>query len=163
MSSSTIELFKEAMKFSAGHFTIFSATERERLHGHNFTVYCALTGEVGDDGLLGDYGDYKRTLIALCRAWDEVFLLPERSPHLRLERRGERIDALFDGEVIPFLAKDVLVLPIPNVTIEELAGLLLASLLEERARLDADGIEEVVIKVSSGSGQTASRSWRRGA
>ena len=34
----TIELSKEYLKFSAGHFTVFSATERERLHGHNFSV-----------------------------------------------------------------------------------------------------------------------------
>ena len=34
----TIRLAKENMKFSAAHFTIFSASERERLHGHNFRV-----------------------------------------------------------------------------------------------------------------------------
>ena len=39
--TTTLELYKEEMKFSAGHFTIFSATERENLHGHNFSVYVA--------------------------------------------------------------------------------------------------------------------------
>ena len=29
----TIEIDKENLKFSAAHFTIFSGTERERLHG----------------------------------------------------------------------------------------------------------------------------------
>ena len=35
----TVELQKESMKFSAGHTTIFSATEREPLHGHMYQVY----------------------------------------------------------------------------------------------------------------------------
>ena len=65
---STIELFKEAMKFSAGHFTIFSETERERLHGHNFTVYVALTGEVNDKGMIADYRDFNDALLALYHA-----------------------------------------------------------------------------------------------
>ncbi|EQD50251.1 hypothetical protein B1A_13514, partial [mine drainage metagenome] len=37
MRSVEVDLSKERMKFSAGHFTVFSASERENLHGHNFT------------------------------------------------------------------------------------------------------------------------------
>ena len=32
-------------------YTIFSATERENLHGHNFQVEAILEGNIGDDGL----------------------------------------------------------------------------------------------------------------
>ena len=41
-----IELSKEYLNFSAGHFTIFSATERENLHGHNFQVRGAVTAAI---------------------------------------------------------------------------------------------------------------------
>ena len=34
----TLYIDKESHKFSAAHYTIFSATERERLHGHNYSV-----------------------------------------------------------------------------------------------------------------------------
>ncbi|MCX4240473.1 6-pyruvoyl trahydropterin synthase family protein [Paraliomyxa miuraensis] len=164
MGTSTIELFKEAMKFSAGHFTIFSATRRERLHGHNFTVYCALTGEVDANGLLGDYVFYRQRLIDLCREWNEVFLLPGRSPHLRIEHDHEagRVNAIFAGQVIPFLASDVLVLPVTNVTVEELSRALLDELLRDREVLARDRIREVVIKVGSGPGQMASCRWSEG-
>ena len=94
----TIELAKEAMKFSAGHFTIFSATERERLHGHNFSVQAHFTGELDDNGMMGDYKLYKRLLLAQCEALDEYLLLPGRSPHLRLRDQGEHIIAEFAGE-----------------------------------------------------------------
>ena len=44
---STLEIGKEDMKFSAAHYTVFSATERERLHGHTHAVRVQFTGEGG--------------------------------------------------------------------------------------------------------------------
>lgn len=161
MGTSTIELFKEAMKFSAGHFTIFSANRRERLHGHNFTVYCALTGEVDANGLMGDYVHHRRRLIKLCQQWNEVFLLPGRSPYLRIEHDhvAGRVEAIFDGQAIPFLESDVLVLPVTNVTLEELSRVLLDEVVRDREALARDRIRSVVVKVGSGPGQMASCQW----
>jgi len=159
-TTTTIELFKEAMKFSAGHFTIFDATHRERLHGHNFSVYCALTGTVDDNGMLADYGGYKRDLQQLCDGLDEYFLLPAASPHLTLRDDGpDRIEAIFDGQAIPFLRKDVLVLPVRNVTLEELARYLVSEIASDDGRLARDRLTEIVVKVSSGPGQMASHRW----
>src|SRR5262245_19667496 len=115
----TLELFKEDMKFSAGHFTIFSATERENLHGHNFRVHVAIDAEVLENGMCFDYGVYKQRIRDLCAAWDEVTLLPLHSPHLQIEEADGYIHAIFNGERIPFLRRDVLLLPIVNATVEE--------------------------------------------
>lgn len=147
------------MKFSAGHFTVFSATERERLHGHNFTVAARITSVVGDDGLAVDYGIYKKQLAAMCRAYNEYFLLPERSPHLRVERRGDHVIAHFDGDEIPFLAKDVLVLPVANVTIEELSSLLLSQLVAFRDAERHGQVRALELRVFTGPGQSASARW----
>lgn len=155
----TIDLMKEAMKFSAGHFTIFSATEREALHGHNFTVGASLVAEIPDDGLLFDYGVYKHRLIEICREYNEIFLLPDRSPYLRIERGETQTLAHFNGVAIPFLNSDVKVLPISNVTVEELAFLLLDSVVEFRKEQGHDAISEIVVKVFSGPGQSASAVW----
>lgn len=154
-----IELYKENMKFSAGHFTVFSATERERLHGHNYTVYASLTSRVGEDGLAVDYGIYKHQLVKMCRAYNEYFLLPSRSPYLRLEERGDQLIAHFNGDEIPFLKKDVLILPIANVTIEQLSGLLLQELCEFRDAQGHDVISAMTVKVFTGPGQSASSTW----
>ncbi|HJK95758.1 MAG TPA: 6-carboxytetrahydropterin synthase [Polyangiaceae bacterium LLY-WYZ-14_1] len=159
--TTTIELFKERMKFSAGHFTIFDERHRERLHGHNFGVFCALTGLVDDNGMLADYGEYKRDLQAVCDSLDEYFLLPGDSPHLTIRDAGpDRIEALFADDVIPFLRKDVRVLPVRNVTLEELSRYLVQELVKDDGRLTRDRLIEVVVKVSSGPGQTASHRWR---
>jgi len=158
-SLATIELFKEAMKFSAGHFTIFTQTHRERLHGHNFSVYCAITGAVDHNGMLADYRRYKEHLNGLCSTWNEYFLLPGRSPYLRIERIGDRVDAHYGDEVIPFLAKDVLVLPARNITLEELSRLFTERLVADKAMLERDRIEQIKVKVSSGPGQWGSTLW----
>jgi 6-pyruvoyltetrahydropterin/6-carboxytetrahydropterin synthase len=46
----TLYIDKESHKFSAAHFTIFSATERERLHGHNYSVSAKIVAPLGDNG-----------------------------------------------------------------------------------------------------------------
>ena len=58
----TVELQKESMKFSAGHTTIFSATEREPLHGHLYHVYLGLTTWVLHNGMTFDYRYYKKKI-----------------------------------------------------------------------------------------------------
>lgn len=155
----TIDLAKENMKFSAGHFTIFSATERERLHGHNFRVAAAITCEVGADGLAVDYGILKDELVRMCRAWNEIFLLPARSPHLEFEWQGDALFVRFAEERIPFLRGDVLLLPLANVTVEELARLVLEQLLAFLEREGIDSVHEVSASVFSGPGQSGTARW----
>lgn len=156
---SRIELSKEDMKFSAGHFTIFSATERERLHGHNFAVSAEILAEVGPEGMCFDYGVYKRELRRLCSAWDERFILQGLSPHLKIVEEGESVWAEFNGSKIPFLASDVLILPIRNSTLEEFSRLLLEALVDDQDALASRGVRELVVRVSSGPGQSASSQW----
>lgn len=73
---STIELGKEDMKFSAAHYTVFSATSRERLHGHTHAVRVSLTGPVSDEGMVADYAVFKKLVRKQCDEWDERLLAP---------------------------------------------------------------------------------------
>ncbi len=162
--TTTIELFKEEMKFSAGHFTIFSADHRENFHGHNFTVCVALTGPVDEDGMLADYGPLKRAVIERCQAWNETFFLPSRSRHLAIthDERG-RVVARFADEELVFLPRDVTILPIANVTLEELGRAfgedLVAATGRDGALVERLGLTKLVVKVASGPGQSASWEW----
>lgn len=156
----TIELFKEDMKFSAGHFTVHSPTYRERLHGHNFRVYAAFTSVVPEDGIVFDYGIYKRMLQSLCEEWNEVFLIPQHCPYLRLETSDEHLFIHFAEDRIPFLMKDVLLIPVSNVTVEELARLMLSRVTDNIEPEHLEVITQVEIKIFSGPGQSASARWR---
>ncbi|MCC7097122.1 MAG: 6-carboxytetrahydropterin synthase [Thermomonas sp.] len=148
------------MKFSAGHFTIFSATERERLHGHNFFVEVDLHARMQGNGLCFDYGIYKDRVLALCRELNEWMILPTRSPYLQIEEVGEHVIAVFAGKRIPFLREDVKLLPIENATLEEFASWFLRRLGEDRDALRAHAIEEIEVRVSSAPGQSAGRRAR---
>jgi 6-pyruvoyltetrahydropterin/6-carboxytetrahydropterin synthase len=154
----TIEISKDYLHFNAAHFTLFSATEREDLHGHTFYVSATVQGPVGGDGLAFDYNLFKSELKALCDELDEKVLLPERSPYLQLERAEGYLVARFADERIPFLPRDVLTLPVRNITVEELAPYLLGRLrgAPHIARLD---VTRLCVRVSSGPGQWAGAEW----
>ena len=153
----TIRLAKENMKFSAAHFTLFNAHERERLHGHNFRVEVDIEARMLGNGMCFDYGIYKDRIVALCRELNEWMILPTRSPYLRIEEEGEYLYAHFDGQRIPFLRSDVLLLPIENATLEEFAAWFLQRLSEDREALRAHAITAMEVRVFSGPGQSAGR------
>ena len=154
----TIEISKEYLHFAAAHFTLFSATERENLHGHNFQVTLNATAPVHDDGLTFDYTILKKTLKALCDEYDEQVLMPTQSPYLEFEKDNEFTYVLFNGERIPFLDRDLTLLPIRNVTVEELAHHFLDRLVAD-ATIAALDIEHLLVRCASGEGQWAHAEW----
>ena len=153
-----IEIAKQALNFSAAHFTIFSETEREDLHGHNFQVECDLTSPIDDNGLIFDYALIKRVVKELCDEIDEKTILPENSPYLSLEEEGPYLIAVYHNERIPFLHRDVVTLPIANSSVEELSHYFLDRMLNH-AEIARQDIREMTIKISSSPGQKGTARW----
>jgi 6-pyruvoyltetrahydropterin/6-carboxytetrahydropterin synthase len=171
----TIKLFKEDMKFSSGHFTIFSDTERERVHGHNFTVQCELDAPVENDGMVSDYNEFKTVIRRLCAEWDEFLLVPTRSPHVDVklvtvvgsaaedatpappDRRCVKI--MFNGEEIVLPEGDVKLLPVANITVEELSALLVSKVAAEFQGI-CSSVSRVSVTVSSGPGDSGTSERR---
>ena len=158
MQSTTIEISKEYLHFAAAHFTLFSDTERENLHGHNFQVTLDAEAPIAEDGLTFDYNILKKALKQMCDDLDEQVIMPTQSPHLQIESDDQYTYAVFNGERIPFLERDLTLLPIRNVTVDELAHYLLDTLLK-RQEIQALDIQQIVLKCASGEGQLASASW----
>lgn len=155
----SLEIHKEELSFSAGHFTIFSATEREQLHGHNYYVSLNLNVKIAHNGLSFDYRYYKNKMLALCEQLDRHFLLPSLSPYLKLEENGDYWLAHFNHQKIPFLKEDVIILPLTNITIEELSHWFLHHLLKEKEQLIIHAIHGISVKVYNGPGQSGGASW----
>lgn len=154
--TTTLELCKENQKFSAAHFTIFSPTERERLHGHNFQVGVIISAPVTNNGMAIDYRRIKDLVKSICHSLDEYVLLPLNSPFLKIEDRGDQWAAIFNGETMLFLKSDTRCLEIENITVEDLSYYIL-----QRFRGTADEFPEITVRVSSGAGQWGSSTWRR--
>ena len=154
----TLYIDKESHKFSVAHFTLFSATERERLHGHNYSVSARIVAPMGDNGFSADYNVYKNRLKALCDALDEYMILAGDSPLQQIEQQGDSYQVRFADDTMYFLCKDTLVLPIRNATVEEFSRYLLARLVEESV---ADDLREIELCVASGPGQKGCSLWSK--
>ncbi|MCX2982984.1 6-pyruvoyl tetrahydropterin synthase [Halieaceae bacterium IMCC14734] len=157
----TILIDKESHKFSAAHFTIFSATDRERLHGHNFSVSARIVAPVDDNGLTGDYAVYKRKLKQICDAIDEYTLIPSQSLYLQISEQDEYYRVTHDTDTMLFLKSDTQLLPVRNTTVEDLSSYLLDTLVEDKAFLNDQDIRELEVMVASGPGQTGASLWQR--
>ncbi|WP_115267419.1 6-pyruvoyl trahydropterin synthase family protein [Legionella pneumophila] len=149
------------MKFSAGHTTIFSATEREPLHGHMYSVYLALTTWVEENGMTFDYRYYKERIHKLCRYLNQTFLMPQFSPFLEYSEDEEYYYFIFNKKKIPFLKEDVTLMPLTNITVEELSRWFVNELIKEKEELDKHRIEKVVVQSVFRARPSASHEWLR--
>ena len=157
----TISIEKQYLHFSVAHFTIFSETERERLHGHNFRIAVSITGEVDNNGLCFDYAIYKKILQELCQKYDEYTLIAKCSPHLQIQEEGDYYLITHNNITQPLLRTDTLLLPIRNVTIEELSQYLLNEVLGDFKLVDELKIISFEMRVSSGPDQWGISRWDR--
>ena len=154
----TVEIAKQALNFSIAHFTIFSASHREDLHGHNFQLECKVTAPLSADGLLFDYGILKKLLRDLCDEIDEQVILPGNSPYLTLTASDGYTIAILNNERLPFLPRDVTVIPIANTTVEEFSNYFLRK-LRNHSLIKDNPIVALSVKVSSSPGQYGIADW----
>ncbi len=155
----TIDISKEDLKFSCAHFTIFSATNRERLHGHNFKVRAQVTAEVFDNGMCFDYQEIKSRLRSICKQLDEYVLLPGNSPYLAIQHIDEQYEVTFNNETMYFVADDTKVLNIRNTTVEEFSYYVLEQMINQDQFFIENKVKKITVGVSSGDGQWGSYSW----
>jgi len=153
-TQATIKISKEDIKFSSGHFTIFSETERETLHGHNFNISCEVKGRVNENGMITNYQTIKNDLRCFAKELDEKFLLPSNSPFMKIVYEKNEIKAVFNEEVLSFPSTDALLLPVRNITGEELAKYITHKMASKISNeYINEGIEHIKIGISSNSGQ----------
>lgn len=152
---STIELFRNDMKFCAAHFTIFNGKERERLHGHNYYVRSRIRASYIEPGITYDYTITRKEILKICRELNEYMLLPLDSPYLEVSEKDGYVRAIFDGVEMSFLAAETRLMPIANVTSEELARYFVEKLWNDED-IRQKKIHSLEIEVSTTQGQSAS-------
>jgi 6-pyruvoyltetrahydropterin/6-carboxytetrahydropterin synthase len=154
-----IRLAKENFKFSCSHFTIFGPNTAESLHGHNYYISAelALTGVKDDLGMAFDFNDVKPLLRSLADHLDEKVLLPAKSKYLKTSNEGKQVVVTFDQKTYSFPESDVLVLPLVNITSEELARHFAESFvakIKSSNNVDLKKIRSVSIGIEETRGQT---------
>lgn len=118
----SLDIQKEYFKFSAAHFLIFPDGTAERLHGHNYRVFVTLEAALSRHGLVLDFKRVKPLIRALLDELDEHWLVPGQHPRLGVTRRGDGTTEVRFGErYYAAPDEDVIVLPINNISAENLA------------------------------------------
>ncbi|RLN96832.1 hypothetical protein BBJ28_00017631, partial [Nothophytophthora sp. Chile5] len=87
-----VHVSKDYMKFNAAHFIAY------KLHGHNYRVAVTITGAVGPDGYVVDFGEIKKISRVICKDLNESFLVPMNSDSLKIS---------FDGTNVHLLTEDM--------------------------------------------------------
>ncbi len=154
-----VELHKEELKFSAGHFMLLSATEREGMHGHDYQVGVTFKTQIIDNGMAFDCRLYKQRLLALCQSLDYRFLLPSHSNYLRIEETTDKWIIHFNQQNFSFLKQDTVMLPMCNVTLEELSHWFLQQLTRNPTELQHHHIQEMIVHVFNGRGESGASIW----
>lgn len=148
-------LRKESFKFSCSHFTIFSATHAERLHGHNYrlSVNVALKSLDQNIGMAFDFNEIKPVIQKTCNELDEYILIAEKSPYLEIKKVAKSIEVNFAKKNYVFPLEDVRLLPIVNVSTEELARYVSEKIVEyvKPKKLPIHSIS-VTVKETQGQG-----------
>jgi 6-pyruvoyltetrahydropterin/6-carboxytetrahydropterin synthase len=117
----SIEIEKEAFKFSAAHFLIFPDGSAERLHGHNYRVFVELEARLSRHGLVLDFKQVKPVVRELVDELDEHWLVPGEHAELRTSAHGDQLEVRYRDRSYRVPRADVIVLPINNTSAENLA------------------------------------------
>jgi 6-pyruvoyltetrahydropterin/6-carboxytetrahydropterin synthase len=155
MREKTLKIHRGSLRFASGHFTIFSKTSREKMHGHNYYVEAEITAAVDEAGITFDYRLMKNKLLDICAQLNTYFLLPMHSPYLAISESGDYIEAIFDGKKLFFLKEDVKLLPIRNITLEELSDWFAQEIMSDKTFIQEHKISKIRIHVYNGLEQSS--------
>ncbi len=148
----SIDGWDAGIRFVAGHF-LPSIEKCSRLHGHNYALTIILEGEPDRNGIILDFIKLKEAANKLIEKIDHRMLLPDTGKSMTVRRSGDSISVRFGGKRYQFPASDVVMMPLENVSAEELS----AYFAEELARSGIFGsnVRSVSVGVSEGRGQEA--------
>lgn len=154
-----IKIRKEALKFAAAHMTVFADGTKENLHGHNYRTELRVEFEDFSIGKMLPFEDFKKAMRIICEEWDEMILLPEYCPFLKVIEKSETsVDLLVSGKRYIFPNDETIFLPTDNVTTESLAAVfckrLIAS-LSKTALMQAK-VKSIELTIEEMPGQGAS-------
>jgi 6-pyruvoyl tetrahydropterin synthase/QueD family protein len=142
------------LRFGAAHFITFGG-KCERLHGHNYAVSVTLEGPLTSDSYVFDFVVVKEIVRRITDALDHRFLLPLQNPHLSLQESEGHWEIHFGERRYVFPARDVLPLPVDNITAERLAEYIWGEMNKELRRVGIGQLVNMTVGVEEAPGQSA--------
>ena len=154
-----VRIQKKRLVFSAAHFITFAGDICERLHGHNYHVYCEVEGPLDENRYVVDFIALRDALQTIVDRLDHHMILPTSHPTIQVLERPA-VDGGDEGEVVVthgrrrwvFPRNDCILLPMQNTTAELLARYIAA---ETKALLGPAGesLHSIEVGVDECDGQ----------
>ena len=142
------------LRFGAAHF-ITMGGKCERLHGHNYGVSAIVEAPLGPDSYVVDFVLLKHTLRDICEVLDHRFLLPLKNEQFVLHESDGHWEINYGDRRYVFPSRDVLPLPLDNVTAERLAEYISEALAKALQAEYGDRPLMISVGVEEAPGQTA--------
>jgi 6-pyruvoyltetrahydropterin/6-carboxytetrahydropterin synthase len=149
-----IDGWKTGIKFSACHM-LLRHDMCSRLHGHSYSIHLKVHGNMNDDHMVVDFGKIKKILRRYAEELDHMTLIPTGNMDIVLKKDPSEdiVDVDMNCKKYRFPLGDVIFLPIPTTTVEEMSKYLLGRLVKE---FDfPDNITKVELGMDEGAGQGA--------
>ena len=152
----SIKVNKQYFNFACSHFLIFSNGTRESLHGHNYRVtVCGHTPELAQD-MVFDFLDIKPIVREVCDSLDHKLLLPGENTQVQFIENGQNLEYRTpDGSFFSFPQKDVLILPLTNISAERLAIYIAKKIAKKIFEKFSFKFKELEVEVEETPGQSA--------
>ncbi len=144
--------WETGIRFVAGHF-LPSIEKCSRLHGHNYAVLIEIEGEPGPDGIIIDFISVKEAAHAIVQRIDHRMILPSSGASMEVALKEGHYAVSFNGKNYLFPSGDVAVIPVDNVSAENLSRYFLAEIV--RSGIFGDNVTRVAVGVAEGRGQEA--------
>ncbi|HEY3280145.1 MAG TPA: 6-carboxytetrahydropterin synthase [Gemmatimonadales bacterium] len=152
-----VAVTKEDLVFASAHFITLAGHRCEALHGHNYRAGVVVEGGLEPESwYVLDFVALKRLMKRLTDELDHRVLLPKTNPKLGITQDAEAVRVAFDGQPrYVFPARDCIILPVPNTTVEMLAQYLAGRVRTELAGGGAVHLKAIEIEVEENFGQSA--------
>ena len=157
MGAYRIHISKDNLIFAAGHFVSYDGDKVEPLHGHNYRLSVTIEGPTDQNAYVFNFVTLKRIMKRLADELDHRMLLPRENPLIAIEPQEDGgVIVRTQGRWYRFPVEDVVLLPLPNTTVEMLARHLCGRLREElAAHADASHLTALEVSVEETFGQMA--------
>ena len=151
------QVTKDSLVFSAAHFITFNGNVCERLHGHNWRVNVAVSGQLDENHYVYDFIALRDATQKLVSRLDHQVLLPDRHPQISVDRDTDRkeVTARFKHRRWVFPDEDCFILPLANTTAELIAAWFSRNLTNSLNLTDIPQLSELRVGVEENFGQWA--------
>lgn len=149
-----IDGWKTGVKFSACHM-LLRHDKCSRMHGHSYSIHLKIHGSMNQDHMLVDFGRIKKIIRSYASEMDHMTLIPTENDDIVLKKdeNNGTVDVEMNCKQYRFPLTDVIFLPIPTTTVEEMSKYLLKRLIREFQF--PSNIDLVELGIDEGAGQGA--------